>query len=54
MKGLIEFLNWQDQFPSRIETIKNDYPENQDFTVEVEADDIIFAIKGHPEILDLL
>ena len=47
MKGLIQYLNWQDKQPSRIKTVQNDYPRDEDFTVMVQEDDIVFAIKGH-------
>ena len=46
MKGLIQYLNWQDNQPSRIKTVENDYPKDADYTVQVQEDDIMFAIKG--------
>ena len=54
MKGLVQYLNWQDRLPSRIQTISNDYPRNKNFTAKVNEEDIIFSIKGHPVIQKVL
>ena len=45
MKGLVQYMNWQDSQPNRITTLEKDYPKDRDYTVKVGVDDLVFEIR---------